>query len=67
MGRRRAPQVGDLRLLKDGGERSGALGSDVVASEPVSEGWSGDGERVGVSMGADGKANTEEPVRGYSQ
>jgi hypothetical protein len=32
-----APQVGDLRLLEDGGERSGALGSDVVASEPVSE------------------------------
>jgi hypothetical protein len=38
---RRAPQVGDLRLLKDGSERSGALGSDIVASEPVSEGQGG--------------------------
>ena len=31
-------EVGDLRLLEDGGERSGALGSDVVASETASEG-----------------------------
>ena len=36
-----APQVGDLRLLEDGGEHSGALGSDGVASEPVSEGQGG--------------------------
>jgi hypothetical protein len=48
-----APQVGDLRLLEDGSERSGALGSDLVVSETMSEGWSGDGERVGVSMGTD--------------
>ena len=48
-----APQVGDLRLLEDGGERGGALVSDLVASETASEGWGGDGERVGVSMGID--------------
>ena len=53
-----ALQVGDLRLLEDGGERGGALVSDVVASETASEGWGGDGERVGVSMGVDRKANT---------
>ena len=54
-----ALQLGDLRLLEAGSERSGALGSDVVASETASEGWGGDGERVGVSMGADiTKANT---------
>ena len=33
------PQVGDLRLLEDGGERSGALGSDVVAFETASKEW----------------------------
>ena len=33
-----ALQVGDLRILEDGGERGGALGSDVVAVETVSEG-----------------------------
>ena len=53
-----APQVGDLRLLEDGGERGGALGSDAVASETASEGWGGDGERVGVSMGVDTFTNT---------
>ena len=36
-----APQVGDLRLLEDGGEREGSLGSDVVDSETASEGWGG--------------------------
>jgi hypothetical protein len=30
-----APQVGDLRLLQDGGERGGALVSDLVVSETV--------------------------------
>jgi hypothetical protein len=30
-----APQVGDLRLLEDGGERGGALVSDLVVSETV--------------------------------
>ena len=74
-----ALEVGDPRLLEDGGERGGALVerlqcrsfvlaaqgerqgalvSDVVASEPVNERWSGDGERSGVSRGADTKANT---------
>jgi len=54
-----APQVGDLRLLEDGGERSGALGSDFVVPETADEGRSGDGERVAsMSMGPDKKANT---------
>ena len=48
----------DLRLLEDGGERGGALGSDVVAPEAASEGQDGNGERVDVSMGADTRANT---------
>jgi hypothetical protein len=52
-----APQFGDLRLLEDGGERGGALVSDPVSRETASEGCSGDGERVGVSMGVDIKAN----------
>ena len=50
--------MGDHRLLEDGSERGGALVSDEVAVETTSEGWDGDGERVGVSMGADRKANT---------
>jgi len=58
-----ALQVGDMRLLEDGGERGGTLVSDQVASETASEGWGGGGERVGVSMGADRKANTRESVR----
>ena len=33
-----ALEVGDLRLVEDGSQRSGALGSDVVASETASEG-----------------------------
>ena len=49
--RRGAPQVGDLRLLENDGERGGALVSDVVVEETADEGRSGDGERVGVSMG----------------
>ena len=53
-----ALEVSDVRLVEDGSERSGALGSDAVASETASEGWGGDGERVGVSMGVDRKANT---------
>ena len=51
LGRRCTPQVGDLRLLEDGGERGGAVNSDRVASETASEEQSGDGERSGVSMG----------------
>ena len=53
-----ALEVGDLRLVEDGSERSDALASDVVASETASEGQDGNSERVGVSMGADTKANT---------
>ena len=52
------PQGGDLRLLEDGGERGDALGSDAVAPNTASEGLDGNDERVGVSMGADTKANT---------
>ena len=52
-----ALEVGDLRLVEDGSQRSGTLGSDVVASETASEGQNGNGECVGVSMGADTKAN----------
>jgi len=48
----------DLRLFEDGGERGSALGSDVVARNTASEGQDGNCERVGVSMGADTKANT---------
>jgi hypothetical protein len=55
--------MGDLRLLEDGSERGGALVSDYVVSETASEGWGGDSERVGVSMGADRKANTWERRR----
>ena len=40
-----APQVGDLRLLEDGGERAGALNSYLVVPQTVSEEQSGDGER----------------------
>ena len=53
-----ALQVSDLRLLEDGSERGGALVSDAVAPNTASEGWHRDGEREGVSMGADTKANT---------
>ena len=52
-----ALQIGDLRLVEDGSQRSGALGFDAVAFETASEGQDGNGERVGVSMGADTKAN----------
>ena len=40
-----APQVGDLRLLEDGGERGGALVSGLVIYETASKGWDGDGGR----------------------
>jgi hypothetical protein len=50
--------MGDLRLLEDGSERGGALVSDVVVEETVSEGWDRDGERVSMSRGIDTKANT---------
>ena len=57
-----ALELGDLRLLEDGSERGGALVSDVVAVETAREGQDGNGERVGVSTGADSKANTQEQV-----
>jgi hypothetical protein len=53
-----ALEMGDHRLFEDGSERGGALVADRVASETASERWGGDGERVGVSMGIDRKANT---------
>ena len=34
-----ALEVGDLRLLEDGSERNGALGSDAVVQETAREGW----------------------------
>ena len=36
-----APQVSDLRLLEDGSERGGTLGSDAVVCETASEGMDG--------------------------
>eukprot|EP00964_Phaeocystis_antarctica_P049758 scaffold28821_cov63-Phaeocystis_antarctica.AAC.2 len=36
-----ALELGDLRLVEDGSQRSGALGSDVIASETASEGQDG--------------------------
>ena len=50
--------MGDPRLLEDGGERGHVLGSDVVVCDAAKEGQGGNGERVGVSTGADKKANT---------
>ena len=49
----------DLRLLEDGSEHGGALGSDTVLRDTASDGQNGNSERVGVSMGADRKANTQ--------
>ena len=49
----------DLRLFEDGGERGGALGPDAVVRDTASEGQDGNGERVGVSTGADTKANAQ--------
>ena len=64
----------NLRLFEDGGERGGALVSDLVATEPVNERRGEDGERAAVrersshpptrerraavSAGADTKAST---------
>ena len=55
---RGAPELLNLRLLEDGSERSYALSSDSVHSETASQGQDGNGEWVGVSMGADRNANT---------
>ena len=40
-----AREVGDLRLLEDGGEYGGALVSDVVAAETASKGSMGNAVR----------------------
>ena len=48
----------DLRLFEDDGERGGALDPNAVVRNAASEGQDGNGERVGVSTGADTKANT---------
>ena len=53
-----ALEVGDLRLVEDGSKRGGTVVSDVVVPETASEGQDGHGEKVGVSTGADTKANT---------
>ena len=53
-----ALEMGDHRLLEDGGERRGALGSDAVVSETVRARGGVGMVRVGVSMGIDTKANT---------
>ena len=53
-----ALKIRDLRLLEDGSECGGALVSDVVAVETAKHGRGPGGERPGVSMGADTKANT---------
>ena len=55
---RNALQVGDVRLFENGGELGGTLDFDLVVPQTVSEEQSGDGERTGVSTGADTKANT---------
>ena len=44
-----APQVSDLRLVEDGGERSGALVSKEVAFETASEGQDRNGEYMCVN------------------
>jgi hypothetical protein len=53
-----ALEMGDHRLLEDGGERRGALGSDAVVSETVRARGGVGMVRVGVSMGIDTKPNT---------
>ena len=58
-----ALEMGDHRLLEDGGERRGALGSDAVVSKTVRARGGVGMVRVGVSMGADVKTNTRELVR----
>ena len=58
-----ALKIRDLRLLEDGSECGGALVSDVVAVETAKHGRGPGGERPGMSMGADTKANPRELVR----
>ena len=61
-----ALQGGNVRLLEDGSERGGALGSDLVESETANKGQSEDGGRVSASTGADRKLNNRELVRAPS-
>ena len=61
-----ALELGDSRLFEDGSECGGALGSDFVLIEAAKHGGGWGGERRGVSMGADRKANTWELVRAPS-
>ena len=52
-----ALELRDLGLVEDGRELGDALDSDRVAQETATEGWSEDGQKSGVSAGADTKAN----------
>ena len=52
-----ALKIRDLRLLEDGSECGGALVSDAVVEETAKHGRGPGGERPGVSMGVDTKAN----------
>ena len=54
-----AHEFGELRLVEDGTERGGTSVFDAVSPETASEVQDGNGERVGVSMGADTNANTQ--------
>ena len=53
-----ALQFLDLRLFEDAGEHGGAFVSNVVVRDTASDEQDGDGERVGVSTGADTNAST---------
>ena len=50
--------MGDLGRVENGGERTSALGSELVIPKTESEAQGGNVERAGVSMGADTKENT---------
>ena len=52
-----ALEIGDLRLLEDGSERSDALVSDLIQLKTASKERGGNGGRASVSTGADKKSN----------
>ena len=52
-----ALQFLDLRLFEDASEHGGAFVSNVVVRDTASDEQDGDGERVGVSTGADTNAS----------
>ena len=54
----RAPKGSDLRVLEHGSNCLATVDADVVVGETTSDSRSGGGERAGVSMGIDTKANT---------